>query len=122
MNTARERGQWAEYLVARTLERQGFTILETNYRKPYGEIDIIALKSDLLVFVEVKMRIASTVPLEAIITRRKRNRISAVARAYLAATGYETTKSCRFDVALLDGTTGSLTYIPQAFSESEHEQ
>jgi putative endonuclease len=34
--------------------KQGFTILETNYRTKYGELDIIAKKDNVLRFVEVK--------------------------------------------------------------------
>ena len=35
------------------LKKLGFKILERNYRKTYGEIDIIALDKDVLAFIEV---------------------------------------------------------------------
>lgn len=38
------------------LRKLGFKILERNYRKTYGEIDIIALEKNVLVFIEVKTR------------------------------------------------------------------
>lgn len=41
----------AEYLL-----KKGYKIIERNYRKSYGEIDIIAVKDNVLVFVEVKTR------------------------------------------------------------------
>jgi len=50
------------------LEKLGFKILERNYRKTYGEIDIIALDKDILVFIEVKTRTSGQFgsPLESI--------------------------------------------------------
>ncbi|MDP2638450.1 MAG: YraN family protein [Candidatus Levybacteria bacterium] len=50
------------------LKTLGFKILERNYRKTYGEIDIIALDNDVLSFIEVKTRTSNQfgTPLEAI--------------------------------------------------------
>ena len=50
------------------LQKLGFKILERNYRKTYGEIDIIALDKDVLSFIEVKTRTSNLFgsPLEAI--------------------------------------------------------
>jgi putative endonuclease len=47
-------GQMGEDIACQFLERKGFTVLERNYRKPWGEIDIIAEKSGVVRFVEVK--------------------------------------------------------------------
>ena len=47
-------GQLGEDIACQFLERKGFKILERNYRKPWGEIDIIAEKGDVVRFVEVK--------------------------------------------------------------------
>ena len=44
-------GKEGEETVARKLAQEGFTILARNYRKQDGEIDLIASKKDLLVFV-----------------------------------------------------------------------
>jgi len=38
------------------VKKKGYKILERNFRKSYGEIDIIALDRDVLVFIEVKTR------------------------------------------------------------------
>ena len=44
-------------IIARVhLEKSGFHILGENYRRKGGEIDIVAVKADMLVFVEVKTR------------------------------------------------------------------
>jgi len=50
------------------LKKLGFKILERNYRKTYGEIDIIAIEKDVLSFIEVKTRTSNLFgsPLEAI--------------------------------------------------------
>ena len=45
-----------EDLVAKFLRNKGYKIIERNFRKSYGEIDIIAVKDNTLVFVEVKTR------------------------------------------------------------------
>src|SRR5690242_10711551 len=45
-----------EDLATKFLENKGYKILERNFRKGYGEIDIVALDNDTLVFIEVKTR------------------------------------------------------------------
>lgn len=57
-----------ENIACDYLEKLGFKILERNYRKTYGEIDIIAIEKDELCFVEVKTRTSNQFgsPLEAI--------------------------------------------------------
>jgi putative endonuclease len=45
-----------EDLAADYLKNKGYKIIERNYRKGYGEIDIVSTKNNLLVFVEVKTR------------------------------------------------------------------
>jgi putative endonuclease len=55
--TARqELGSAGEKLARRHLERQGYTFIEANWRRPYGELDLIMRDGDVLVFVEVKTR------------------------------------------------------------------
>ena len=50
----RKIGDIGEEVVCKYLEKRGYTIAGRNYLKPWSEIDIIANKGDLLVFVEVK--------------------------------------------------------------------
>ena len=56
MSLTRKRGDLGENLAATYLEQKGFAILERNYRFRRAEIDIIAQKENLLLFVEVKAR------------------------------------------------------------------
>ncbi len=44
----------AEGIAAKFLEERGYEVLDRNYRKPWGELDVVARKGDLLAFVEVK--------------------------------------------------------------------
>ena len=49
-------GNLGEKLAAEFLNKQGYTVLQTNYRCPEGEMDIIARQKDCLVFIEVRTR------------------------------------------------------------------
>jgi putative endonuclease len=49
-----EIGVIGEHLAAKYLENKGFFIIDRNYRKKWGELDIIAQRNDRLHFVEVK--------------------------------------------------------------------
>ena len=53
---SKERGKTFEQIALSYLLKKGFTILETNWRWKYWEIDIVAQKDDWIVFVEVKGR------------------------------------------------------------------
>lgn len=50
----RELGFLAENIAARHLESKGYQVIERNFRKPWGEIDVIAAKDGTFYFVEVK--------------------------------------------------------------------
>ncbi len=82
-----------------------------------GEIDIIAQKQELLVFVEVKTRTTQHFPLSELITRSKQRKIIRTAKQYLLEFQV-VDKVCRFDVALVTmGQNPSITYLPHAFGE-----
>ncbi len=91
-------GRKGETLASNFLKKSGYTILSRNYRCRSGEIDIIAMEGDYLVFIEVKTRRGTSHghPLEAI-TARKQRQISKVAQCYLAENDLFDTKA-RFDV------------------------
>ncbi len=112
-----EAGKRGEDLVAQYLQKQGFTIRERNYRKRYGEIDLIVQKDDLLAFVEVKWRNRPQIDPAEVIVRRKQRKIIAVAKEFLA-THTITDVVCRFDVALVEplNNTAKIRYIANAFT------
>ncbi|MFA6476380.1 MAG: YraN family protein [Candidatus Paceibacterota bacterium] len=47
-------GQIGEDEAAKYLKNKGFSVLDRNYRKPWGELDIVAKKGEWLYFMEVK--------------------------------------------------------------------
>jgi putative endonuclease len=53
----KDTGALGEKLANAFLKKKGYRILQTNYRCPKGEIDIIALHQDCLVFIEVRTKI-----------------------------------------------------------------
>jgi|RhiMetdeSRZDD1v2_1073273.scaffolds.fasta_scaffold1862388_1 putative endonuclease len=79
-------GQRGEQLAAEYLQRLDYTILATNWHCKNGEIDIVAQKANILIFVEVRTRHAdNTESAFESITPRKRSRMIAAAQAYIAA-------------------------------------
>jgi len=79
----KETGIRGEKLAKDFLKKQGYRILETNYRCPEGEIDIIARHKDFLVFIEVRTKksLEFGSPEESI-TLTKKERLRAVASRY----------------------------------------
>jgi putative endonuclease len=86
-------------LALRYLVRQGYVLLERNYRTRYGELDLILRHGDILVFVEVKLRRGTGFghPLEAV-TPRKQASIRSLARQYLLERRPGFFDTLRFDV------------------------
>jgi putative endonuclease len=77
-------GRTGERLAAGELLRQGYHVLEQNFRCSYGEIDLVAEDEQDLIFVEVKTRRGSAFGLpEEAVTLRKQRKIAQVASYYL---------------------------------------
>jgi putative endonuclease len=94
-------GAKAEALAADFLAARGMTILERNFRRRCGELDLVAQDGDTLVFVEVRLRTRDDYGgAAASITARKRSRMAAAAGLYLAR--LRGAPPCRFDAVLLD--------------------
>lgn len=91
-------GQAGEKAAAALLRREGFRIIDRNFRTPLGEIDMIAEEDDVLCFIEVKTRRSRAYggPAEAI-TPRKQHQIAKVAAVYMSR-NYPEGRTCRFDV------------------------
>jgi len=77
-------GDSGESLAIRYLKKKGFEMMERNFRARFGEIDIIAIDEDMLVFVEVKMKRSGQFgdPGE-MITEKKLAKIKRTAEYYL---------------------------------------
>lgn len=80
----RSTGQRGEALAAAYLQRHGYGIIATNWRCAAGEIDIIAIDRQDLVFVEVRTRRGDRLGLAAeSVTPTKQRRLIALAASYL---------------------------------------
>ena len=91
-------GKLGETAAAEYLLRRGYTILCRNYHSPYGEIDIIAKKGEILSFVEVKARRENTMAAaKEAVTPGKQKKILQTAFCYLQKNGLQ--GQPRFDVA-----------------------
>jgi len=106
----------AESRAAAFLIAKGFRIMARRWKSPVGEIDIVARRRSLLVFVEVKARNNLDEAAESLGPRQQR-RIVAAAEAWLAAYGSDGLRDIRFDAVLV--APGKLPrHIPAAFETS----
>jgi putative endonuclease len=103
----------AESRAAAFLIAKGFRILARRWKSPVGEIDIIARRRSLLVFVEVKARERLDDAAWSV-TDRQRLRIAAAAEAWLAQNADDRIRDIRFDAMLV--APGRIPrHIPSAF-------
>lgn len=110
----RARGRRGEEEAVRFLEEKGLRILERNFHDRDGEIDIIALEKDVLLFIEVKYRTSRRFgnPEEAVTAEKQRN-ICRTALYYLYKTRRGTQVPMRFDV--ISVTDRGIRWIRDAF-------
>ena len=115
--TTNRTGRRAEDYCATYLQRAGLRVLVRNWRCRHGEIDLIAQDGETLVFLEVRFwREERYGGARESIGARKRARLIAAARAYLAG---RREVACRFDALLLDSLDPpALEWIRDAFQET----
>jgi len=78
------KGKLGEQIASEFLRKKGYRLIETNFRTKFGELDIIAAKDGLLVFVEVKLKIGTDFGApEEMITEGKIRQVRQTAEAYL---------------------------------------
>jgi putative endonuclease len=98
----RARGQWGEDLAARHYERDGYTILDRNWRCDLGELDLVVGRGALTVFSEVKTRRSAEFgPPAAAVTPAKQQRICRLAFVWMRFNGRH--GPIRFDVVAITG-------------------
>jgi putative endonuclease len=100
--SAREQGQLGETLALRYLYRQGYDILERNFRCRAGELDLIAYDGPVLAFIEVKARSSHEfgTPGDALVPEQQ-ERIRRAAATYRRSRRLEHL-SFRFDLVAVD--------------------
>jgi putative endonuclease len=109
-------GLSAESRAAMLLLAKGFRILTRRYKTPYGEIDIIARKRDLVVFVEVKARPTIDDAAYAV-TAQQQRRIIDTAQIWLATHPDYAEHELRFD-AIFVAPKSLPRHLPNAFDAS----
>ena len=103
----RARGRWGENRACVLLRTAGYHLLDRNWRSPErhvrGELDIVAIVDDVVVFCEVKARRRDTFGgAAAAVDRRKQEQIRLLAASWLRLTEVDYQR-VRFDVVSIDG-------------------
>ena len=119
----RARGAAGERAAAELLARLGYEIVERNFRTRYGELDIVAVDQETLVFCEVRARVgreAIAYALESI-GPGKRLQLRKMAREWFRISTAEhlPTRATRFDAIAVamtrDGRVLSIEHVRDAF-------
>ena len=91
-------GELGEDLALQRIRALGYRKILRNYRCPLGEIDLIAMDGDTLVFIEIKTRKGRSVGYaKEAVNARKQRQLSKVALAYMKSNNYHDVRA-RFDV------------------------
>ena len=108
-------GDAAEDAAAKHLAAAGCRIVARNARYRDGEVDLVARERDVLVFVEVRMRVSLHFGGAAVsVNSLKQKRIARAAQHWLLGEYGERWPTCRFDVVTVDGS-GTIEWIRDAF-------
>ncbi|MEO5339928.1 MAG: YraN family protein [Magnetococcus sp. MYC-9] len=111
-------GTQAERVAEQYLQKQGYRILERNLRTLRGELDLVALHGESLVFCEVKSRQGEgELDPGLSLHRRKQARLVRLAAAYLQRHPAHAERLCRFDAVLVwkNGPSWRVELIADAF-------
>ena len=94
----REIGRITESIAATYLQQQGYQIIERNFSNKFGEIDLIAIDREVLVFVEVKAKTGEKYGLpEEMISQNKLAKVRRMGLLYMG----DRLVSCRIDVVAI---------------------
>jgi len=113
----KDKGKIGEDIAVKFLSRKGYKILKRNYRYGHGEIDIIAMDKDVLIFVEVRMKLSDKFGSpEDSITIKKREQLKKIANAFIQMNDVNFSE-CRFDVIGITFKDGkfNINHIENAF-------
>ena len=114
-----KRGKTGEEMAYFYLRKKGYRIVARNYRKHYGEIDLIGWEKSVLVFVEVKLRSRTDhgLPQDAV-NLAKRRQISHVAKEYRRRHHLHDI-NYRFDIVSIQGNPGQerIEILKDAFKD-----
>jgi len=123
----RQFGDWGEKAAADYLTARGFTVLERNFQRQCGELDLVCRKGDVIHFIEVKTRTKGStekfgLPQEAV-TPRKRQRLLLTAETYICEKGLGGNINWQMDVLSVIYSPyehiASICFIENAFNEDQ---
>jgi putative endonuclease len=104
-------GPWGEQVAADYLAANGYAVLERNVHTAHGELDLVAAREGVLVFVEVKTRSSHAFAYpEASVTLRKQAYLLSAAQEYLEWHP-ECGETWQFDVLAIEGRPGTQPVI-----------
>ncbi len=115
-NARQKRGDWGEGVARGYLETKGYTVVGSNIRSPFGEIDVVCSQGSELVVVEVKTRNSTLYGYpEESVTAHKQHKLRQLAQWYWNA--HRQYRTVRIDViAILVQPSGAfhVEHIPNA--------
>ena len=107
-------GREGEARAADYLRKQKYEVIGANYRCRFGELDLIAKKRELVIFVEVKLRKNDRFGAAAdAVTVSKQDKLRKAAASWLAS--HDCDAPTRFDVIEIYTDTGRINHIENAF-------
>ncbi|MDR3019424.1 MAG: YraN family protein [Treponema sp.] len=116
MNSLGKLGKSGEEQAAAALESAGMNIIVKNFRSKHGEIDIVALDGETIVFAEVKTwAVYGMEDLRYSIDSRKKKKIIKTAKFFLSENLQYNKMSIRFDAIFVSN--NSVTHLESAFME-----
>jgi len=111
-----KKGQAGETAAAIHLEKKGMKIIDKNFRSRTGEIDIIALEGETLVFAEVKSwSVYGIEALEQALDAKKKHKIIKTSKYFLSLHREYRYMAIRFDVIFVSPK--GITHLASAFTE-----
>jgi len=109
-------GKKGEKLAVEAMEAAGMSIIARNFRSMHGEIDIVAIDKETIVFIEVKTwSIYSIEELQYSLNKKKQYRIIETAKYFLSEHRKYSKMAIRFDVVFIKS--GAVVHLASAFAE-----
>ena len=107
-------GILSEYFAVLILLLKGYQIIRHRYKSNAGEIDLIAKKGGIIIFIEVKAR-NNIDNIHEVITEHQKNRITRSASVFVAQNSRLSQFNMRFDVILIAPRTLFFKHITNAW-------
>ncbi len=112
-----ELGKSGEDKAVAYLMQEGYVVLERNWRLGHKELDMVCMKDDMLVVVEVKTRICPAENFGELLSVRKRRNLRQAADAFVRARGIRL--EVRFDLIVLTGKDLAIEHVEDAIQVFE---